>query len=102
MTYDGTTIRRYVDGDLAGTRAAKGAIAASSLPAALRRQRGLEGVVQGPPRRGPRLRPCALTPAQIATDMTTPINAKVTKARKAKRSKGGANVTRYRGGHSRT
>ena len=32
MTYDGATIRRYVNGKLAGTRAAKGAIAASSYP----------------------------------------------------------------------
>jgi hypothetical protein len=39
----------------------------------------------------------ALTPAQIAADMATPINTKVTKAHKAKRSKGGATVKRYRG-----
>jgi hypothetical protein len=39
----------------------------------------------------------ALTQAQIVADLNKPITAKVTKARKVKRSKGGAKVTRYRG-----
>ena len=32
MTYDGTTIRRYVNGRLAGTAAAKGKLAGGSYP----------------------------------------------------------------------
>jgi len=101
MTYDGTTIRRYVNGALSGTRAAKGAIAASSYPLRFGGNAVWKEWFKGRLDEV-RVYDRALSPAHIATDMTTPINAKVTKARKAKRSKGGAHVRRYRGGHSRT
>ena len=59
MTYDGTTIRLYVNGVQVGTRAQTGPLLAEHAAAALRRHGGLGRVVPGPPGRDPRLRPRA-------------------------------------------
>ena len=101
MTYDGTTIRRYVNGPCPGHAQPSGAIAASSYPLRFGGNAVWKEWFKGRLDEV-RVYDRALSPAQIATDMTTPINAEVTKARKAKRSKGGAHVSRYRGGRSRT
>ena len=84
MTYDGATIRRYVERRSSPGRGRPRARSRRRIPAALRRQRGLEGVVQGPPRRDPRLRQRAHAGADRQADMCTPINAEVTKARRSR------------------
>jgi glucose/arabinose dehydrogenase len=96
MTYDGATIRRYVNGVLAGSRARKGAVPSSSYPLrfggnAVWREwfRGRLDEI--------RLYDRALSAAQIATDMTTPVNAAGPKVKRSKRPKGGAKVKRFRG-----
>ncbi|MDA0165403.1 PQQ-dependent sugar dehydrogenase [Solirubrobacter ginsenosidimutans] len=96
MTYDGTTIRRYVNGVLAGTQAAKGALAGGTYPLRFGGNAVWKEWFKG---RLDEIRVYAgaLTPAQIATDMRTPITAAPKKARAAKRVRGGARVTRYRG-----
>jgi glucose/arabinose dehydrogenase/PKD repeat protein len=96
MTYDGRTIRRYVNGRLAGTRAASGRIAGGSY-----RLRFGGNAVWKQWFKGRldevRVYDSALTPDQIQVDMRTPIHSRVTKARIVKRVKGGAKVKRFRG-----
>jgi hypothetical protein len=96
MTYDGRTIRRYVNGRLAGTRAASGRIAGGS-----HRLRFGGNAVWKQWFKGRldevRVYDSALTPDQIHVDMRTPIHSRVTKARIVKRVKGGAKVKRFRG-----
>ena len=96
MTYDGATIRRYVNGILAGTQAAKGALAGGAYPLRFGGNAVWKEWFKGRLDEV-RVYASALTPAQIATDMRTPITASPKKARAAKRVKGGARVTRYRG-----
>jgi glucose/arabinose dehydrogenase len=96
MTYDGTVIRRYVNGRLAGTRAATGAIAGGSYPLRFGGNAVWKQWFKGRLDEV-RVYDSALTPAQIEADMTTPINATVKAAKKSKRVKGGAKVGKYRG-----
>ncbi|HEY6891606.1 MAG TPA: LamG-like jellyroll fold domain-containing protein [Solirubrobacter sp.] len=96
MTYDGTTLRRFVNGVPAGTRAAKGALAAGAYPLRFGGNAVWKEWFKGRLDEV-RVYDRALTPAQIATDMRTPITASPKKARAAKRTKGGARVKRYRG-----
>jgi hypothetical protein len=96
MTFDGATIRRYVNGVLAGTRAQSGRLATSRYPLrfggnAVWKQwfRGRLDEI--------RVYDQALTPAQIAVDASTPVNAAGPKVRRSKRPRGGAKVKRFRG-----
>jgi hypothetical protein len=100
LTYDGTTIRRYVNGALAGTQSAKGALAGGSYPLRFGGNAVWKEWFKG---RLDEVRVYyrAVTAEQLRADMTKPINPKAKKARAAKRAKGGANVKRYRGGRSR-
>ncbi len=59
-TFDGTTLRLYVDGNLVGSQAAAGLARDVDRRASLRRQRGLGRVLPGPDRRGPHLQPSAV------------------------------------------
>ena len=59
MTWDGLTVRVYVNGTQVSSSALAGTAVTSSEPAADRRQRRLAGVVQRADRRGPRLQPRA-------------------------------------------
>ncbi len=58
-TYDGSVVRLYVNGTLAGSSAIRGTIPASTGVAPDRRELDLDGVVRRPDRRGARLRPRA-------------------------------------------
>jgi hypothetical protein len=96
MTYDGATIRRYVNGRLDGTRASSGAIAGGAYPLRFGGNAVWKEWFKG---RLDEIRvyDSALRPDQIQADMRTPIHSKVTKARVSKRGKGGAKVTKFRG-----
>jgi glucose/arabinose dehydrogenase len=96
MTYDGATIRRYVNGALAGSRAQTGALATSSYPLRFGGNAVWKEWFKG---RLDEIRVYdrALTAAQIQADMAKPINASVTQARAARRARVGAHVRRYRG-----
>ena len=59
-TWDGTTLRLFVDAAEVASMPLPGRAVTSARPAAHRRQRRLGRVVQGPDRRGPRVRPRAL------------------------------------------
>jgi PKD repeat protein len=96
LTYDGTTIRRYVDGALAGTKAATGPLAGGSYPLRFGGNAVWKQWFKGRLDEV-RIYDRALSPAQLHTDMTTPINTNVNKARATKRAKGGAKVDHFRG-----
>jgi glucose/arabinose dehydrogenase len=96
MTYDGATIRRYVNGTLAGTSAHTGTIPPSRRPLRFGGNAVFKQWFKGRLDEV-RVYASALTPAQIQADMTTPINTTVKAAKKSKRVKGGAKVKRYRG-----
>ena len=96
MTYDGVTIRRYVDGKLAGTRAPAGTIAGGAYPLRFGGNAVWKEWFKGRLDEV-RVYDSALTPAQIQADMSTPIDAEAKAAVKRKRVKGGAKVRKYRG-----
>ncbi|WP_053227517.1 LamG-like jellyroll fold domain-containing protein [Solirubrobacter soli] len=97
MTYDGRTIRRYVNGRLSGSAPFSGTIAGGSYPLRFGGNAVWKEWFKGRLDEV-RVYDSALTPAQIQADMSTPIDAKVTKARPGKRPRGGAKVRRFRGG----
>ena len=87
MTYDGVTIRRYVDGKLAGTRAPAGTIAGGAYPLRFGGNAVWKEWFKG---RLDELRVYdrALTPAQIQADMSTPIDAEAKAAVKREAPQG--------------
>ena len=97
LTYDGTTVRRYVNGVLTGARRQSGAIARSTYPLRLGGNAVWPEWFRG---RLDELRiyDRALTSGELGADMATPIDAKPQPLKPAKRTRTGARVTRYRGG----
>ena len=59
ITYDGATVRLYINGTQVASRAATGAIQTTNSPLLDRRQQPLRRVLPGPDRRGPGLQPGA-------------------------------------------
>jgi glucose/arabinose dehydrogenase/PKD repeat protein len=96
MTYDGRVLRRYVDGALVGATRRTGAVPASTYPLRFGGNAVWKEWFKGRLDEV-RVYDSALTPARIQADMRTPIHSRVTKARAAKRVKGGANVKKFRG-----
>lgn len=94
VTYDGATLRTYVDGTLAGTQAQAGRLQTSTYPLRFGGNAVWKEWFAGRLDEV-RLYDRALSPSQIAADMTTPI------AGPTRRSGGvaakGASVKRYRG-----
>ena len=100
MTYDGTTIRRYVNGALAGTRAAKGTIAGGAYPLRFGGNAVWKEWFKG---RLDEIRVYdrALTPAQIEADMSDADQRQAVRRPAASEPRRSA-VKRYRGGRART
>ena len=72
LTYDGATMRLYVNGTQVASRAATGAIQADRQPIVDRRQQPVWRVLPGPDRRGPRVQP-GPPAAEIPADMNAAV-----------------------------
>ncbi len=73
VTYDGATLRLYVNGAQVATQAQDGRDRDVDQPAADRRRQPLRPVLQRDDRRGPRSTTRRCSAAQIQTDMATPV-----------------------------
>ena len=74
-TYDGATLRLYVNGDEVAEMPQTGTDRIVDAPARARWRQHLRPVLRRADRRGPRLQPSPARAAQIQTDMATPVSS---------------------------